>query len=57
LNDAEAEAAETQPWLQFAVECQYLDNEEGSLIYQRYNQILGKLVTIINHPAPWIISK
>jgi four helix bundle protein len=25
LNDAEAEAGEAQAWLQFAVECEYLD--------------------------------
>src|SRR4051812_15797673 len=27
LSDAEAEAAETQMWLQFAVQCKYLDRE------------------------------
>jgi four helix bundle protein len=51
LNDAEAEAAETQTWLQFSVECQYLDSEEGRNLYQAYNHILGKLVILIkNHP-------
>jgi len=27
LNDAEAEAAETQTWIYFAVECGYLSKE------------------------------
>lgn len=57
LNDAEAEAAETQTWLQFAVECQYLDAEEGRTLYQTYNHILGKLVTLINNSKPWILPK
>src|ERR1043166_4388111 len=30
LSDAEAEAAETQTWLQFAVSCKYLPGENAS---------------------------
>lgn len=55
LNDAEAEAAETQTWLEFAVKCNYLQPELGRDLYQTYNQILGKLVTIINNPKPWLL--
>ena len=29
LNDSEAEAAETQTWIEFAVKCNYLDVEIG----------------------------
>ena len=29
LGDSEAEAAETQTWIQFAVECKYLDRKLG----------------------------
>ncbi len=29
LNDAEAEAAETQTWLHFAIECGYLPKDRG----------------------------
>ena len=47
LADAEAEAAETQTWLQFAVKCGYLDRNEATQIYQRYDQIIGKLVTMM----------
>jgi four helix bundle protein len=31
LNDAEAEAAETQTWLEFAVKCNYLDAKVACL--------------------------
>jgi len=30
LNDCEAEAAETQVWLEFAVECEYLDKKNSA---------------------------
>ena len=42
LNDCEAEAAETQTWIEFAVKCGYLQIDEGREIYSTYNQILGE---------------
>lgn len=57
LNDCEAEAAETQTWLKFAVKCDYLDVEIGRELYGTYNRILGILVTIINNPSPWLIKR
>ena len=45
LNDAEAEAAETQVWLKFAVKCQYLDLDKGRELYSQaapLGQILAK---------------
>ena len=41
LSDCEAEAAETQVWLKFAVKCQYLDVEQGRELYGIYNQVLS----------------
>ena len=57
LSDSEAETAETQVWLEFAVQCEYLDAETGRELYQTCNNILGKLVNMINNPSPWIISR
>ncbi len=57
LNDAEAEANETQVWLEFAVACDYLKPEETRSLYQTYNNIIGKLVTMINNPHQWTITK
>lgn len=56
LSDAEAEAAETQTWLEFAVKCNYFSAEVGRELYQTYDQILGKLVNMINQPAPWLMT-
>ena len=57
FNDAEAEAAETQTWLDYAVECEYLDRSTAREFYQAYNNILGKLVKMINNPTPWLLVK
>lgn len=57
LSDAEAEAAETQVWLEFAVRCEYLDRVTARDLYRSYNQILGKPVRMINNPSPWLLLK
>ena len=57
LNDAEAEAAETQTWLEFAVRCGYLDTESGRELYRRSDDILGKLVNMIANPSPWLLKR
>ena len=57
LNDSEAEAAETQTWLDFAVECNYLDTETGQQLSEKYDQILGILVKVINNPQPWLLKR
>jgi four helix bundle protein len=57
LNDAEAEAAETQVWLKFAVKCQYLDINSGRKLYCQYNQILGLIVTMTNSADKWLLKK
>ena len=56
LNRCESEAAETQVWLEFAVKCGYLDRENGRTLYEAYDRIIGKLVTMINHPDPFLLQ-
>lgn len=54
LNDCEAEAAETQTWLEFAVKCDYLSREAGAALYKTYDSILITFVGMINHPETWV---
>lgn len=56
LNDAETEAVETQVWLKFSLECKYLDENIGKELAVMYDSIIRKLVTMINNPAPWILT-
>lgn len=55
LSDAEAEGAETQVWLEFAVQRGYLEVEVGQELSASYDNILGKIVTLINNPQPWLL--
>lgn len=55
LNDCEAEAAETQVWIKFAVTCSYLEAHSGRELYETYDQILGSLVKMINTPDNWLL--
>ncbi|WP_107668709.1 four helix bundle protein [Cyanothece sp. BG0011] len=57
LNDSEAEAAETQTWLDFAVECKYLEPAIGQELSNIYDEIIAILVKIINNPEPWLLKK
>ncbi|MCC7420954.1 MAG: four helix bundle protein [Planctomycetaceae bacterium] len=53
LSESEAEAAETQVWLQFAVECGYLDPEVARSLYLEYDRIIAMIVGIIRKPDAW----
>jgi len=57
LNDAESEAAETQTWICFAVECGYWTAEMGRELHQTYDYIIGKLVKMIINPQPWLMPR
>ena len=56
LSDCEAEAAETQTWIEFAVKCNYMNVEIGRELYGTYNRVLSGLVNMINHPSPWLMK-
>jgi len=53
LNESEAEAAETQNWLDFALKCNYINQDTHQLIDKEYEQIVGMLVNMQRHPEKW----
>lgn len=53
LNESEAEAAETQNWIDFALECNYITIETHQLIDKEYENIIGMLVNMQRHPEKW----
>lgn len=55
LSDAEAEAAETQVWLEFAFQCGYFKEEYFQTLPVAYDNILGKIVNLINNPQQWLL--
>ena len=56
ISDCETEAAETQVWLEFATKCEYLERDDAAVLYKAYDEIIGTLVGMINHPATWTIK-
>ncbi len=57
LNESEGEAAETRGWLEYTVKCGYVERGIGRDIHRKYDRILGKLVTMGNHPKRWILAR
>jgi four helix bundle protein len=55
LNDAEAEAAESQTWLEFGVRCKYLSRDVGKQLFKDYDEVISILVTMINASSSWVL--
>jgi len=55
LNDCEGEAAETQVWLEFAVDGKYIDRESARQLYRDYDEVISMLVAMANHPEKWTV--
>lgn len=55
LSDSEAEAAETQVWIQFAVDSRYLDRETATPIYKEYDEIIAMLVVMNRDAKKWTL--
>lgn len=56
ISDAETEACETQIWLEFALRCNYLDEEKANNLTEKYDHILSQLVIMINDADKWIVK-
>ncbi len=55
LSDSEAESAETQVCLDYALECNYISKETYDKLFQDYEKIIGMIVIMILHPEKWSI--
>lgn len=53
IIDSEAEASETQVWLQFSKDSKYIDIETYNRLDKEYDKVLGKLVNMRNQPEKW----
>jgi four helix bundle protein len=53
LSDSESEAAESQTWLDFSLNCKYITGVEHHELNNTYENIIGKLVNMSLHPENW----
>ena len=56
LNHAEAEAAETQTWLHFAVNAGYLEPGDARRLFAEYDRIIGAIVAVERKPEQWLLK-
>lgn len=54
LADADGEAAETQVWLDFALDCEYLSREKHDELFGKYEEIGKMLGTMMSMPEKFI---
>lgn len=50
LTDADGECSETIVWLDFALDCKYIDNDNYEKIIKQYNEIGKMLGSMIENP-------
>ena len=53
LTDAEGEAAETQVWLDYALECAYIKGKTHDDLFDKYDHIISMLVNMALKPENW----
>ena len=56
LSDADAEAAETIVWLDFALEFGYLIPEEHKRLVDIYDHICSQLAVMMSKPQEWTLK-
>jgi four helix bundle protein len=57
LSDAESEACEAQVWIEFSLRCSYLKGDTSEQLDGLYDQIIGKLVRMIDDADRWLIPQ
>ncbi len=53
MVDAEGKVVETQNWLEYALKCEYIAKNIADNLFETYENILGKLVTMENQAEKW----
>jgi len=53
LTDSEGEAAETQVWLDFALKCKYITEQQHEQLYDKYEHIIAMLINMYTKPEQW----
>jgi len=54
---SDAEAAESQTWVEFASRCGYLERSKAVDLYLKYDEILRMVVGMIHRPNDWLLPQ
>ena len=55
LNDSEAEASETQTWIEVALRCSYIDTQAANDLDKKYEHIPARLVSMSRDAEKWTL--
>ena len=56
LNDVQGEAAETQVWIEIAMQCEFIGPQLAKQLDEHYEKILKKTTQMTLHPESWSIE-
>jgi four helix bundle protein len=54
ITDADGEASETTVWLDFALDCGYINKETHSPLIKQYDEVGKMLGSMANHPEKFL---
>jgi four helix bundle protein len=57
MTDADGEATETSIWLDFALDCEYMDQQSYNALQEKYNEIGRMLNAMAQHPEKFTPKK
>ena len=57
LTDADGENSETDTWLDFARDCEYLSVEDHSRLTSECQEVGAMLGSMLNNPSPFLIKQ
>ena len=55
LSDVEAEATETQVWIDLSQSLGYIDNETHDKLYDQYEHVIAMIINMSNNPEKWTV--
>ena len=53
LTDSLGEEYETEDWLDYAIDCEYITTEEHNNLVSNYDEVRKMLIAMINNPEKW----
>jgi len=56
LSDADTENGETQTWLEFALACSYISEDEFNMLNNQAEEVAKLLVYLMNNPEKFLIK-
>ena len=56
LSDSDSEAAETEVWIDFGFNCNYLKDDDYEILKDNYDHIERMLTKMISSPGKWCLN-